>query len=124
MFIVGGAILGVLVLGEPMTAKRALGMLLAIAGALLVATESASTPGAPANFDQVLVVSAKKILEGWSWLGHQAPLCAQVSRVDPPGTSEYKKPRARMAFAVEDRYEVGFPENRWRRAGPQPRHHQ
>jgi len=53
MFIVGGAILGVLVLGEPMTAKRALGMLLAIAGALLVATESASTPGAPANFDQV-----------------------------------------------------------------------
>lgn len=38
MFIVGGAVLGVLVLGEPMTAKRALGMLLAIAGVLLVAT--------------------------------------------------------------------------------------
>lgn len=38
MFIVGGALLGVLVLGEPMTAKRALGMLLAIAGVLLVAT--------------------------------------------------------------------------------------
>lgn len=38
MFIVGGAVLGVLVLGEPMTAKRALGMLLAITGVLLVAT--------------------------------------------------------------------------------------
>ncbi|MGU3540766.1 EamA family transporter [Methylobacterium sp. A54F] len=38
MFIVGGAVLGVLVLGEPMTARRALGMLLAIAGVLLVAT--------------------------------------------------------------------------------------
>jgi bacterial/archaeal transporter family protein len=38
MFIVGGAVLGVLVLGEPMTMKRALGMLLAVAGVLLVAT--------------------------------------------------------------------------------------
>lgn len=38
MFIVGGAVLGVLVLGEPMTAKRTLGMLLAIAGVFLVAT--------------------------------------------------------------------------------------
>jgi bacterial/archaeal transporter family protein len=38
MSIVGGAVLGVLVLGEPMTAKCTLGMLLAIAGVLLVAT--------------------------------------------------------------------------------------
>jgi bacterial/archaeal transporter family protein len=38
MFIVGGAMLGVLVLGEPMTAKRALGMALAVVGVVLVAT--------------------------------------------------------------------------------------
>lgn len=38
IFIVGGEVLGLLVLGEPMTVKHALGMLLAIAGVLLVAT--------------------------------------------------------------------------------------
>lgn len=38
MFIIGGAVLGILVLGEPMTVKRGVGMLLAIAGVVLVAT--------------------------------------------------------------------------------------
>ncbi|MBV9654641.1 MAG: EamA family transporter [Acetobacteraceae bacterium] len=37
MFIIGGAVLGVLVLGEPMTIKRALGMALAVVGVVLVA---------------------------------------------------------------------------------------
>jgi bacterial/archaeal transporter family protein len=37
MFIVGGAASGVLILGEPMTAKRALGMALAVGGVILVA---------------------------------------------------------------------------------------
>jgi len=38
MFIVGGALLGVLILGEPMTLKHILGLTLAVAGVLLVAT--------------------------------------------------------------------------------------
>ena len=38
MFIVGGALLGIVVLGEPVTAKRAIVMVLAVAGVLLVAS--------------------------------------------------------------------------------------
>ncbi len=38
MFILGGAVLAVLFLDEPVTAKRAIGMLLCIAGIVLVAT--------------------------------------------------------------------------------------
>lgn len=38
MFIVGGALLGLIVLGEPMTVKRILGMVLAVADVLLVAS--------------------------------------------------------------------------------------
>lgn len=37
MFILGGALLGVLFLGEPMTARKMLGLLLAIGGVYLVA---------------------------------------------------------------------------------------
>ena len=38
MFILGGALLGILVLGEPLTGKKAAGMLLAVAGIYLVAS--------------------------------------------------------------------------------------
>lgn len=38
MFILGGALLGILVLGEPLTAKKTAGLLLAVAGIYLVAT--------------------------------------------------------------------------------------
>ncbi len=38
MFIVGGAVLGAVVLGEPVNVKRAIGMVLAVIGVLLVAS--------------------------------------------------------------------------------------
>lgn len=38
MFILGGALLGVVFLGEPMTVRKALGLALAVAGVYLVAT--------------------------------------------------------------------------------------
>ncbi|GJD83211.1 hypothetical protein [Methylobacterium haplocladii] len=37
MFILGGSLLGVLVLGEPMTARKVAGMLLCVVGVYLVA---------------------------------------------------------------------------------------
>ena len=38
MFILGGAVLGILILGEPLTVRKSLGLLLAVAGIYLVAT--------------------------------------------------------------------------------------